>query len=97
MSKSKKAIDVRVGPGSSRSGLTVCAIHPLTQAAKDWVDENVPVESWQRLDAEGAFAVEHRFIHDIIEGMRGDGLVVEDGYQPAPRRLKGHPTSWQKH
>jgi hypothetical protein len=54
-------------------------IKPITEAAQDWIDENV---------AEGALffgralAVEPRYADDIVEGMIDDGLAVYigDGY-----------------
>ncbi len=53
---------------------SICMIQPLTQAAKDWVEENVPLESWQFMGT--AFSCEPRYVDNLVEGMRGDGLVV---------------------
>ena len=46
----------------------------LTDTAREWVKENVGLESWQWHG--NAFAVEHRFAEDLAEGMQGDGLNV---------------------
>jgi len=47
---------------------------PETQAAKDWVEENVHLESYQ-LWGHG-FVVEPRYAVDLAAGMAEDGLVV---------------------
>jgi len=54
-------------------GGTIYLLHPLTRAARDWVDEHLPADAmWFG----NAVAVEHRYIGDIVEGAIGDGLVV---------------------
>lgn len=52
---------------------TVYLLHPLTDAAHEWVAEHLP-EDAQRLG--NAIAVEHRYIRDIVDGARNDGLAV---------------------
>ena len=47
---------------------------PKSQEAKNWVDDNLGLESWQWLGP--AFAVEWRYAPDIVNGMTGDGLEV---------------------
>jgi len=47
---------------------------PMTQEAREWVDENVGLESWQWLG--GGFAVEPRCALDLANGMQADGLVL---------------------
>ena len=47
---------------------------PRNEAAKQWIDENLALESWQWYD-EGA-AIEARYAYDIIEGMQDEGLNV---------------------
>lgn len=54
---------------------SVVMFAPMTAEAQQWVDTNVGLESWQWLG--GAFAVEHRYADDLIEGMLNDGLVVK--------------------
>jgi predicted thioesterase len=54
-------------------GGTVYLLHPLTDAAREWVAEHLP-EDAQRLG--NAIAVEHRYIRDIVYGARHDGLAV---------------------
>jgi predicted thioesterase len=52
---------------------TVYLLHPLTDAAREWVAEHLP-EDAMRLG--NAIAVEHRYIGDIVDGARNDGLSV---------------------
>ncbi len=52
---------------------TVYLLHPLTDAACEWVADHLPEEA-QRLG--NAIAVEHRYIRDIVDGARNDGLAV---------------------
>ena len=47
----------------------------LTQAAKEWVEENVQIESYMR-QGEDAFACEHRYGPDLVQGMRDAELTV---------------------
>jgi hypothetical protein len=69
MSRRKPKVDVTVENHGSLFLFT-----PHTQAAKDWVSENVGLESWQWLGT--GFAVEHRFALDLADGMLADGLEV---------------------
>lgn len=46
-----------------------------SDAAKTWADENLPQDA-QRIGTSG-IVIEHRYISDIVAGMRGDGLVVK--------------------
>ena len=48
---------------------------PLTTKAKRWVNENLPLESWQWLGK--SFAVEPRYADDLVSGMQNDGLKVK--------------------
>lgn len=47
---------------------------PQTVQANDWIDENIPADAqtWA-----GGIVVEHRYISDIVDGIRCDGLEVE--------------------
>lgn len=56
-------------------GGTTYLFDPITQRAKDWVNDNVHAEPYQFFG--GALAVEHRYIGDLVAGARGDGLNVE--------------------
>ena len=48
-------------------------IRPLTEAASDWLDENIS-EDVQHFG--GAVVVEPRYVEAIVEGMQNDGLEV---------------------
>lgn len=48
-------------------------MRPLTDAAREWVDENVELESWQWHG--DAFACEPRAVSPLLEGM-AEGLGV---------------------
>ena len=45
-----------------------------SEAAREWVDANVPDDAQY---FGGALAVEHRYAHDLAEGMQADGLALE--------------------
>jgi hypothetical protein len=47
---------------------------PCSQAAKDWIKENVHAENHQWLGAN--LCVEHRFAEALIEALQAEGLVV---------------------
>ena len=61
--------DVNIVP----TGSNFVLVHPLTPAAREWVEENVAEPGWFG----DAFPCEHRYIEDLVDGMRGDGLTVE--------------------
>lgn len=62
-------IDVTV----SRSG-SLFLFQPLTPTAKEWIDGQVGTEA---TFFGSALVVEHRYAHDLAQGMLDDGLVVE--------------------
>ena len=53
---------------------TVFLFTPISQVAKEWVQQHVVLENWQWLG--GSFAVDHRFALPLAEGMAQDGLRV---------------------
>ena len=56
---------------------SVVMVRPTSDAAKEWVDENVQLESWQWHG--GAFACDPRMVMDLVDGMADAGLEVSDG------------------
>jgi hypothetical protein len=52
---------------------SVSLIVPLTRKAKFWVDRNVGLEPWQWMGP--GFAVEWRYVDNLVEGMEDSGLV----------------------
>ena len=55
-------------------GGTVYILTPCTTEAKEWLEEHVDLDNVQWFGR--GIAVEHRYIEDIVEGARGDGLEV---------------------
>ena len=53
---------------------TIFLLHPVSASGHSWCEENLDQEA-QRLGK--AYAVEHRYISDIVDGARRDGLVLE--------------------
>jgi hypothetical protein len=52
---------------------TIYLLRPNTPAAQSWIAENLPPD---RMTFGDAIAVEHRYICDIIDGIRAAGLEV---------------------
>lgn len=52
---------------------SIVAVCPVTPAAKEWVEEHVALESWQWMG--NMFAVEPRYLEDLLMGMEQDGLT----------------------
>ena len=65
----KRNPDIRVHNEGS-----IFLIEPLTDKAHEWLKDNAEIENWQWLG--GKFGVEHRMSAGLVEGMRGDGLIV---------------------
>jgi hypothetical protein len=47
---------------------------PVTELGLEWVNEHIGEE---RQQWNGAIVVEHRYLADIVEGARADGLICE--------------------
>ena len=54
---------------------SIAMFTPMTPAAREWVEENVEVESWQYMGA--SIACEPRSLDNLVQGMEEAGLVVE--------------------
>jgi hypothetical protein len=54
---------------------TVALLTPITAAAREWVEEHVQIESWQRLA--GSIACEPRCLEDLIAGLQAEGFTVQ--------------------
>lgn len=48
-------------------------LRPISPAANTWVDEHIPADANY---FGGAVVVEHRYIQDIVQGIKDDGLEV---------------------
>jgi hypothetical protein len=60
-----------------RDGDSIMRFTLNTDAAAEWVEANVHLESWQRLGYR-SFAVDISFAWDLAQGMQKDGLTVGD-------------------
>jgi hypothetical protein len=54
---------------------SIAMFTPMTPDAHEWVEEHVHVEPWQWIGC--SVACEPRCLGQLVEGMRGSGLVVE--------------------
>jgi hypothetical protein len=54
---------------------TVTTMTPLSNRCREWLEENVDIEPWQRLG--NAIAVEPRYVDQLAEAMIEEGLVIE--------------------
>lgn len=52
---------------------SIFLLRPLSDEAQDWADEFLPEDAPM---LGGSYAVEHRFIWPIIDGIEADGLSV---------------------
>lgn len=55
---------------------TVAMLTPMSPEAREWVDEHLQVEPWQRMGA--SIACEPRLLADVLEHVTEDGLTVGD-------------------
>src|ERR1700681_2257782 len=55
---------------------TITTITPLTDAARERLDENVEIEEWQRFGP--GIALEPRYLDQVAEAMIEAGLFMED-------------------
>ena len=52
---------------------SISILAPISQAAKDWVADHIPDDAqWFG----HGIAIEHRYVHDIVEGLQADGLTL---------------------
>jgi len=54
---------------------TATTITPLSDGCREWVEENVAIEPWQRFGT--SIAVEPRYVEQLAELMIEQGLVME--------------------
>jgi len=54
-------------------GGTIALVTPLSDEAKAWVEDNIRDALWFGR----GIAVEPRYLNNLLEGMCGDGLVIE--------------------
>lgn len=71
MASNRVEADVRV----SGVGGSICLVTPVSDFAKEWVDENVHIEGWQWLGP--SFGVDPRFLDGLLSDMICAGLEVD--------------------
>lgn len=54
---------------------SICLLVPESESAKSWIDENIGQDNGYQ-PYYPTIVVEHRYINDIVEGLRSDGLTV---------------------
>ena len=68
-SRKKSTVDIEI-----RNHGSIALIVPLTDLARQWIDENIHAESWQWWG--DGLACEPRYIETIVDGMMDSGLQV---------------------
>jgi hypothetical protein len=53
---------------------TVTTITPLSDACRDWLEDNVAIEPWQRFGT--SIAIEPRYVEQLAEAMIEEGFVM---------------------
>jgi len=71
---------------------TITTITQLSDACREWVEENVEIEPWQRFGT--SIALEPRYIEQLAIAMIEDGLVMEGDPW---RRTEGRTSSRDEH
>lgn len=52
---------------------SIAVLYPQNDAAEDWIFQNLPSDATRWA---GGIVIEHRYVGDIVFGIRNDGLVV---------------------
>jgi hypothetical protein len=53
---------------------SLIGLTPRSSAAHDWIDENLSVESWQRLGP--AIMIDHGMAQTVLEAIEADGFTL---------------------
>ena len=53
---------------------TIVRLTPLSDGARQWLEDNVEAEPWQWLGR--SLCIDHRYADDLISGAVADGLEV---------------------
>jgi hypothetical protein len=77
---SRKEHPLKTGPAANTPDFEL-AIHgslyllcPLNSAAKDWMEENLPMDNPETQFWGSAIVIELRYVAPIVDGIIGDGL-----------------------
>ena len=52
-------------------------LRPLNSVAKDWMDEHLPIDNPETQFWGDAIVIEPRYVGPIVDGIIGDGLVLQ--------------------
>src|SRR5947207_15786773 len=55
---------------------TITTITPLSDTCREWLEDNVAIEPWQRFG--NSIAIGPRYVEQLAEAMIEDGLVMEE-------------------
>lgn len=69
---SATTIDLQIARHTMHDSIVL--VTPATQAAIDWIEENVSVPEWGWIGS--SLAVEHRYVGTLLSGAIMDGLTV---------------------
>ena len=53
---------------------TITTITPLSDRCREWLEDNVAIEPWQRF----GIAIEPRYVEQLTDAMIEEGLVMEE-------------------
>jgi hypothetical protein len=59
------------------NGGSIFVLTPVSEAAKAWAEEKISQGEETQYWGNGGIVVEHRYICDIIDGIKADDLTVE--------------------
>jgi len=59
---------------------TITTITPLSDACREWLEENLEIEPWQRFGP--SIAIEPRYVEYLAQAMIEEGLVMEGDESP---------------
>jgi len=71
---------------------SVYMLTPLTDEAREWIDDNISPESWQWLG--GGLGVEHSYIADIVDGMEEEGLKHGKDFKVESKQVREQRSTW---
>jgi len=62
-------------PRARTSASPITTITPLSDRCREWLEDNVAIEPWQRFG--NSIAVEPRYVQQLARAMIGEGLLME--------------------
>ncbi len=56
---------------------SIFILNPITEKADAWVEEKITITEETQTWGQKGIVIEHRYVHDIIEGILEDKLTLE--------------------